>query len=92
VVPDRRVQFPIKDSSRAPLGREINAFRVLEEVADSYFLDFIHFSAHTQRAVVVQRIRVQRAALESVRDRLRNDLTDVGAWASRSSGRVTTGR
>jgi len=57
---------------------EINAFRIVPEVGNSFFLDFIHYYPATKRGVVVERLRMHREGLEAVRSRLANDVVEIG--------------
>lgn len=75
-MPDRRIQCPVQDLARASSNKEANAFRVLEEAGDTFFLDFIHYSPRRQHAEVIVRVRVHREALASMRDRLSNDMVE----------------
>jgi len=53
---------------------EAEAFRIVEEVGDAFFLDFLARCQKTARVVLVLRVRVQRETLEAVRDRLDTDV------------------
>lgn len=63
---DRRIQCRIVDEGVTAVTA--HAFRILEEVGDTFFLDFLH------QDQVVSRVRMQRVTLAAVRDRLVNDV------------------
>lgn len=52
------------------LGSFANAFRVLEEDGVDVLLDFLLFSATEKRARLVSRVRIRRAFMPVLRDRL----------------------
>jgi len=76
-VADRRVQCQVMDDLEVAACPEVNAFRILPEVGQSYFLDFIHYSPARMKAVVLGRLRVHEDALRSIRERLSNDLLEA---------------
>lgn len=79
-MPERRIICPVVDRLPAvTTGLEVNAFRIIPDSGDSYFLDFIHYCVGTQQAHVVHRVRLPGDALESTRDRLANDMIDVAS-------------
>jgi len=75
---DRRIQCPVEDRVNANESvLEVNAFRIVPESGDNFFLDFIHYSAATVEAFVVFRVRLHGDVLESTRDRLSQDMVEV---------------
>lgn len=69
--PDVKVPPDIK------VGVFANAFRLLQDSGNEWFLDFLVHSATEGTATVVSRIRVQEAFLPSIRDRLSKTLKEV---------------
>lgn len=59
------------------VGVFANAFRLLQDSGNEWFLDFLVHSATEGKATVVARIRVQEAFLPSIRDRLATTLKEV---------------
>ena len=74
---ERRVRCPVLDDPQVVVQAEVNAFRILPEAGQSYFLDFISYSPADVRAVVVARLRVHEDALQSIRERLSHDLIEA---------------
>jgi hypothetical protein len=52
------------------MGDFANAFRLVQDSGNDWFLDFLTFSESENTAVVVARVRVQGAFLAAIRDRL----------------------
>jgi len=76
-VTERRVQCPVLDEPELVVQEEVNAFRILPETGNAYFLDFICYSPALLRAVVVARLRVHEDVLRSIRERLSHDLIEA---------------
>jgi hypothetical protein len=64
----------VKVESDVKFGEFANAFRVVEEIGEDCFLDFMVYSAQEEEAVVVSRVRVRRDFLAAIRDRLEEAL------------------
>lgn len=71
---DRRVECPVLDES-IPV-KEATAFRIIEEVGGSFFLDFLLRCPQTRHPEVVLRVRMQREALAAVKTRLASDVVE----------------
>jgi hypothetical protein len=56
---------------------EVNAFRIVPDAGDSFFLDFIHYSPVGPTATVLHRVRMMEDAMQSTRERLESDLVEV---------------
>lgn len=69
---DRRVQCPVVDEGVPTV--QANAFRIYSEVGDTFFLDFLHLGEETSQ--VVARLRIQREAMQAIRDRLAVDVRE----------------
>jgi len=69
---DRRVVCPVVVRDEAQDVVHANAFRILADTDNDYFLDFMSYEEETDKATVVARIRMQRASMEAMRDRLSN--------------------
>jgi hypothetical protein len=54
-----------------------NAFRVVQDSQNEWFLDFLIYSEEDQAAVTVARIRVHEEFLMLVRNRLRETLGEI---------------
>lgn len=85
---------PVLDNLPVPTV-EVNAIRILPETGQTFFIDFIHYSASNQRAEVVRRVRVHEDTLVSIKDRLSDDLVEVPVktgqplfWCTNKSGLV----
>jgi len=76
-VAEERVLCPVLDDGVSPPEAEVNAFRIVPETGDTYFLDFIHYSAASQQAMVVGRVRVHEDTMASIKDRLSNDMLEI---------------
>jgi len=74
---DHRVLCPVEDRTQEQPALEVNAFRILPEIGDSFFLDFIHYCPATRSGVVVERLRMHREGLEAVRARLVTDVVEI---------------
>jgi hypothetical protein len=57
-----------------PFGVYANAFRIVPDNEHEVFLDFCIYSAHTNTAQVVARIRVATAFLPTVQERIARDV------------------
>jgi hypothetical protein len=64
----------VKVEPDVKFGEFANAFRVVEEIGEDCFLDFMVYSAQEEEAVVVSRVRVRRDFLAAIRDRLEEAL------------------
>lgn len=69
---DRRIQCKVVDQAAPPV--DADGFRLLEEVGDSVFLDFLR--VHPTHGEVVARFRMQRSTLAAVRERLVHDVIE----------------
>lgn len=67
---DRERTTKVKVEPEVKFGEFANAFRVVEEIGEDCFLDFMVYSAQAEEAVVVSRVRVRRDFLAAIRDRL----------------------
>lgn len=82
---DKRVECPDVDMPvDLRLGAFANAFRVIHDSGNEFFLDFIHYSESENLAQVVARLRVQEGFLSAVRDRLTNTLDEVTAQKAKT--------
>ena len=74
---DRPVQVdcPIEVPEELSFGVFANAIRILPELGDECLLDFCVFSAQTQSAVVVSRLRIKKSFLPTMLRRLQITLT-----------------
>jgi len=68
------------------VGMFANAFRLLHDSGNEWFLDFLVHSPTEGAATVVARIRVQEAFLPSIRDRLTNTLKEVVTARRKQAG------
>jgi len=59
------------------VGVFANAFRLLHDSGNEWFLDFLVHSESEGKATVVARVRVQEAFMPSIRDRLTMTLKEV---------------
>ncbi len=75
---DGLVQCTVTIPQEIQLGVFANAFRVLQDTGQDFFLDFLVFSGIEKKAVLVSRIRVNMAFLPAVRERLSTTLTEIG--------------
>lgn len=57
-----------------PFGVYANAFRIVPDNENEVFLDFCIYSAHTNTAQVVSRVRVAVAFLATVQERIARDV------------------
>jgi hypothetical protein len=64
----------VKVEPNVKFGEFANAFRVVEEIGEDCFLDFMIYSAQEEEAVVVSRVRIRRDFLAAIRDRLEEAL------------------
>jgi len=60
----------VKVEPEVKFGVFANAFRIVEEVGEDCFLDFMVYSAQEEEAVVVSRVRVRRDFLPAICERL----------------------
>ncbi len=67
---DKRVEVPVDLPRGLETGVFANAFRVMPDTGETFFLDFLAYSAGDNRARVVSRVRVHSSFLQAVRDRL----------------------
>jgi hypothetical protein len=74
---DRRVECPVMISSELTVGVFANAFRVVHDAGNDWFLDFLTFSASENTAQVVSRVRVTEPFMDSVRMRLESTMTYI---------------
>lgn len=74
-----RIDCPVDDDIGVEWHQEINAFRVLPEVGEDFLLDFIHYQPANNKALVVRRVRLHRASLDALFERLRDDLIVLDA-------------
>lgn len=74
---DRRVECPVMISADLTVGVFANAFRVVHDSGNDWFLDFLTFSASENTAQVVSRVRVAEPFIDSVRRRLEATLTYI---------------
>jgi hypothetical protein len=65
-----------------PFGTYANAFRIVPDNEHEVFLDFCIYSAHTNTAQVVSRVRVAVEFLATVQERIARD---VGAAPTRNT-------
>ena len=65
----------VKVEPEVKFGEFANAFRVVEEIGEDCFLDFMVYSAQEEEAVVVSRVRVRRDFLSAICDRLGEAMT-----------------
>lgn len=65
----------VKVEPEVKFGEFANAFRVVEEIGEDCFLDFMVYSAQEEEARVVSRIRVRRDFLEAICERLGEAMT-----------------
>jgi hypothetical protein len=72
---DQRVQCLVLDAA-VPV-QEATAFRLVEEVGESFFLDFLVRCPQTLHYELVLRLRLQRDVLMAVIDRLIRDVMEV---------------
>ena len=68
------------------MGEFANAFRLLHDSGNEWFLDFLVHSPTEGKATVVARVRVQEAFLSSIRDRLDNTLQEVVTARRKQAG------
>lgn len=61
----------------AKVGVFANAFRVIRDTGNEFFLDFLTYSASEQHAVVMARVRIHKDLLGPMSERLTAVLTDV---------------
>lgn len=66
----------------SPFGTYANAFRIVPDSEQEVFLDFCIYSARTNTAQVVARVRVAVEFLATVQERIARD---VGAAPSRNT-------
>jgi len=57
-----------------PFGHYANSFRIVQDSESEVFLDFCVYSASTDTAQVVSRLRVHMNFLQVLQDRLNRDL------------------
>ena len=65
----------VKVEPEIKFGEFANAFRVVEEIGEDCFLDFMVYSAQEEEAVVVARIRVRRDFVPAICERLGEAMT-----------------
>ncbi len=75
---DKRVDVPVDLPRGMETGAYANAFRVIPDTGDTFFLDFLAYSAGDQRARVVSRVRVHKTFLEAIRNRLSGTVQEQG--------------
>lgn len=59
-------------------GQFANAFRVVEEVGQHCFLDFLVYSATENEATVIARVRVQRDFLPAICEKMQEAFVQFG--------------
>lgn len=67
---DQERSTKVKVEPEVKFGEFANAFRVVEEIGEDCFLDFMIYSAQEEEAVVVSRVRVRREFLGAICERL----------------------
>jgi len=67
---DSELITKVKVEPEVKFGSFANAFRIVEEIGEDCFLDFMVYSAQEQEAIVVARVRVRRDFIPAIRDRL----------------------
>jgi len=72
---DKRVWCQVMDEGVPVKGA--TAFRLVEEVGNEFFLDFLAPCSEGSQLEVVSRVRMQREALQAVRDRLSTDVVEI---------------
>jgi hypothetical protein len=60
----------VKVEPEVKFGEFANAFRVVEEIGEDCFLDFMVYSAQEGEAIVVARVRIRRDFISAIRERL----------------------
>lgn len=70
------VRCDISMGEENPFGVYANAFRIVPDNEREVFLDFCIFSAHTNTAQVVARVRVAVDFLATIQDRIARDLDE----------------
>jgi hypothetical protein len=65
----------VKVEPEIKFGEFANAFRVVEEIGEDCFLDFMVYSAQEEEAVVVARVRIRRDFLSAICERLGEAMT-----------------
>lgn len=69
------------------VGVFANAFRMLHDSGNEWFLDFLAHSETEGKATVVARVRVQEAFLPSIRERLNQTLKEVVTARQQQAGK-----
>ena len=72
-------------------GAYVNAFRILPESGAECFLDFCVFSAETNTAKVVARLRVHVSFLSVIQERLDSTLKNLGQVEGKPQFVMTNG-
>lgn len=74
---DRRVDCAVTIPPELQLGAFANAFRIIQDTGQDFYLDFLVFSETEKKAVLVARIRVHATFLPAVRERLNATLIEI---------------
>lgn len=82
--PDYKIIVP----SRLKMGTFVNAFRVLPDVGDEFFLDFCVYSQQEKEATLISRLRVHKAFLGLILEHLDQTFQDLNALADISDSVV----
>ena len=85
---EKKVDCPVMMPDQMRLGPFANAFRIIHDCGNEFFLDFIYYLGSENIAQVVSRVRVQGAFMSAVRDRLTETLTEIVDNAGKSTAVV----
>lgn len=82
---ERRVDCPVTINDSMRLGPFANAFRIVHDCGNEFFLDFIQYSGSENIALVVSRVRIQGPFMAAIRDRLSETLAEVAPDGGKSN-------
>lgn len=74
-----QVNCDVEFGSVDRLGLFANAFRILKDTGDEFFLDFLTYSISENRAALVVRLRITKTLIPAMHQRLSGVLQELGS-------------